>query len=476
VEIEGRSIDYVPENERRGRVVDQGPFWFLGNFHFFTIAIGFVGPSMGLSLGYTALAGALGVLFGTMFVAFHASQGPELGLPQMVQSRAQFGFRGVVLVLFGTFLTFIGFNIVNSVLAAHGLNGILGWSETAVTLVAAAAAVLLAIFGHDWLHRIFRWFFFLSVPLYALLTGAILFGKIPANHLTAGGFTWVAFMSQFAASASFNITSAPCVSDFSRYLRREAKRRTIITVVFLGCSTSSIWLIGVGAWLATRMGASDGLIALRDAGDALFPGFGVLMALSSVAVLVATMGMNTYSAMLTVITALQSLFETRPLPRLRLMTILALATIWVPLSLLISANAIAVLFAALNIMLYMLSPWTSINLADYFFVRRGRYAITHLFMPRGVYGAWSARGLMAYAAGFLSSLPFLVLPDIYIGPVAQALGGVDIGWLVGLVVSGAVYLWLARSFDHAPEAQAMIESARILKDVVTEHLPKPENL
>lgn len=46
--IEVRSIDYVPERERHGRVVDQGPFWFLGNFQFFTIAIGFVGPSMGL--------------------------------------------------------------------------------------------------------------------------------------------------------------------------------------------------------------------------------------------------------------------------------------------------------------------------------------------------------------------------------------------------------------------------------------------
>src|ERR1700756_440203 len=57
--IERKSIDYVPEAERHGRVTDQVSFWFLGNFHFFTIAIGFVGPSMGLSFGYTALAGGL---------------------------------------------------------------------------------------------------------------------------------------------------------------------------------------------------------------------------------------------------------------------------------------------------------------------------------------------------------------------------------------------------------------------------------
>ena len=59
--IETKSIDYVPEHERHGRVIDQGPFWFLGNFQFFTIALGFVGPSMGLGFGYTSLAGALGI-------------------------------------------------------------------------------------------------------------------------------------------------------------------------------------------------------------------------------------------------------------------------------------------------------------------------------------------------------------------------------------------------------------------------------
>jgi nucleobase:cation symporter-1, NCS1 family len=469
VAIETKSIDYVADHQRHGRAMDQGPFWFLGNFHFFTIALGFVGPSMGLGLGYTFLAGVLGILFGTLFVAFHASQGPELGMPQMIQARAQFGFRGVVVVLIGTLLTFIGFNIVNSVLSAHGLNGILGWNETAVTLVAAALAVFLAICGHDWLHRVFRLGFLVSVPLYTLLTLAIVFGKIPATHLSVGRFTWVAFIAQFTASASFNITAAPCVSDFSRYLRRDTNPWTIIVAVYLGSAISSIWLIAVGAWLATRLGASDGLVALRDAGDALFAGFGLLMSMASVSVLVATMGMNTYSAMLTVITTLNSLFETSPTPRLRVVTILALLVVWVPISLSVSANAIAVLSAGLTIMLYMLAPWTSINLADYFFVRRGRYAITHFFMPHGVYGAWGRRGLTAYIVGFISALPFLALPDIYMAPIARALGGIDVGWLVSLAVSGVVYLWLSRSFDFTRETRAIAESTQTLNDFAAEH-------
>ena len=461
--IERKSIDYIDEEERHGRVIDQVPFWFLGNFHFFTIAIGFVGPSMGLSFAFTALAGALGILFGTLFVAFHASQGAELGMPQMIQSRAQFGYRGVVVVLIGTLFTFIGFNVADSVLMAHGLNGILGWNETAVTLVAATIAIAIAIYGHDWLHRIFRACFWLCLPLYSLLTLAIVLGLVPATHLTPGGFNWVAFIAQFAASAAYNITYAPSVSDYSRYLPRHTRPPQIIAAVFVGATSAAIWLIALGAWLATHLGASDGLVSLRDSGDELFPGFGVLMALASVTALVATMGLNAYSGMLTVITALNSLLEVHPTPRLRILAILGVAAVWIGVTFAITTNAIAFLFATLTVMLYLLVPWTSVNLTDYFFVRRGRYAITHLFMPHGIYGTWGSRGLIAYFLGFLATLPFFVLPDVYMGPAARALGGVDVGWLVGLVVSGGVYLLLCRSLDLSKEQSAIQESENALR-------------
>jgi nucleobase:cation symporter-1, NCS1 family len=464
--IESKSIDYVHEHERHGRVIDQGPFWFLGNFHFFTIAIGFVGPSMGLGFAATSVAGTLGILFGTIFVAFHASQGAQLGLPQMIQSRAQFGFRGVTLVLIGTLFTFVGFNVADSVLASRGLNGILGWNEPATTIAAAVVATVLAIYGHDWLHRTFRWCFYLCMPLYTLLTLAIMVGKVPSSHVMVGNFTWVAFIAQFAASASYNITYAPSVSDYSRYLPRNTAPVAIIAAVYVGASSAAIWMISLGAWLATRLGASDGLVALYAAGNAVMPGFGVVMALASVTALVATMGLNAYSGMLTVVTAVSSLSNLQhPPAALRHAAIVAVALAWVLLSLAISTSAIALLFAVLTIMLYLLVPWTSVNLVDYFFVRHGRYAITHLFMPDGIYGEWGVRGLAAYLVGFAATLPFFVLPDVYTGPLARALGGVDVGWLVGLVVSGGVYYALSRTLDADRERAAIEDSERTLRSL-----------
>jgi purine-cytosine permease-like protein len=152
---------------------------------------------------------------------------------------------------------------------------------------------------------------------------------------------------------------------------------------------------------------------------------------------------------------LNSLFETTPTARLRVITTIALAVIWVTLAFGSTANSIELLFTALTMMLYLLAPWTSINLIDYFFVRRGRYAIPQLFLVNGIYGAWGTRGLAAYVIGFAATLPFFVLPGVYVGSAAQALGGVDVGWLVGLLVSGSVYALLSRSIDPAREALAI---------------------
>src|SRR5262252_8384825 len=86
--IESRSIDYIPWKERHGKVWHQGPFWFTSNFVLLTFAVGFTGPLGGLGFGWSAMAVLLGVGIATFFMAFHANQGPGLGIPQMIQSRA----------------------------------------------------------------------------------------------------------------------------------------------------------------------------------------------------------------------------------------------------------------------------------------------------------------------------------------------------------------------------------------------------
>ena len=151
------------------------------------------------------------------------------------------------------------------------------------------------------------------------------------------------------------------------------------------------------------------------------------------------------------LTAVDSFKPINPTRRLRVLTILGLALVWFVIAKSISASAVSTVFTSLTLMLYLLVPWTAANLVDFFFVRRGHYAITDLFKLDGIYGEWGRRGLIAYGAGFLLEIPFMILPDLggwsYTGFMAKALDNVDIAWIVGLIVSGGVYWFLTRSLD-----------------------------
>jgi NCS1 family nucleobase:cation symporter-1 len=476
-QIEVHSIDWIPDTERHGKTWQQAMLWFLGNFQYFTIPIGFVGPALGLSLGWSILGGALGIWFGTLFMAFHATQGPIFGLPQMIQTRAQMGYRGVVVALFAVLFTYMAFNVADQVLMSTGLHGAFGWNAHLVAAGTAVLAALLAIFGYDWVHRVFRFLLVISFPCYAIISVAILIGHAGGHAPHHSGFLFAAFMAQFSVAAAYNITYAPYVSDYSRYMPRKTPARGIITAVFFGASTSAIWLIALGAWLATRLNISDGLVGLQVVGDNVVAPLGSITAVLSATALLATMGMNAYGGMLTVLTGIDSFKTLKTSRALRVITVIVLAIVWyvIGASLSSSTSAVSAVLNSLTLMLYLLVPWTALNLVDFFFVRRGHYAITDIFRPDGVYGAWGWRGLTAYFVGFAAEIPFMVLPPIaglsYTGYFpAHLTNGVDYSWLVGLVVSGLVYLLLSRSLNLAAEQSSIDASERELQaiDVVAE--------
>jgi nucleobase:cation symporter-1, NCS1 family len=96
----------------------------------------------------------------------------------------------------------------------------------------------------------------------------------------------------------------------------------------------------------------------------------------------------------------------------------------------------------LDVLLMVLIPWSAVNLADYFLVRRGRYAVASFFTAEGIYGRFAWRGLLAYAVGLAAEWPF-VSQTAYTGPLAGELGDADISWLVGWFAAATAYLLLA---------------------------------
>ena len=72
-------------------------------------------------------------------MAFHSAQGPQLGLPQMIQSRPQFGYIGALLVWLFAYVQYAGFNVFNTILAGQAAHSTIGTAEKLGIVVATAA-------------------------------------------------------------------------------------------------------------------------------------------------------------------------------------------------------------------------------------------------------------------------------------------------------------------------------------------------
>ena len=77
--VEVRSIDYVPLNERHGKLWHLGPLWFMSNAQIATLAVGLISIEAGGNLIWSLISIVAGTLLGTLFMAFHSAQGPQLG-------------------------------------------------------------------------------------------------------------------------------------------------------------------------------------------------------------------------------------------------------------------------------------------------------------------------------------------------------------------------------------------------------------
>ena len=151
------------------------------------------------------MAVTAGCAFGTFVMAFHSTQGPQLGLPQMIQSRPQFGYTGALLVWAVALIAYIGFNAFNQVLAAqtfHELSGSISEHSRLVMIGFGALATLLAICGYHVIHVSQRVFAYLMISALIVFSIAAAFSlHIPAGQWDPKGFKAQPFLAAFFASS-----------------------------------------------------------------------------------------------------------------------------------------------------------------------------------------------------------------------------------------------------------------------------------
>jgi toxin CptA len=93
-------------------------------------------------------------------------------------------------------------------------------------------------------------------------------------------------------------------------------------------------------------------------------------------------------------------------------------------------------------MVTWVAPWAAIMLIHYWIFARERIDVPSLFDPPGggriIDIRWAA--IIAFLAGIVATWAFSFgVPEILQGPGARALGNIDMSWLAGGIVSGAIY-------------------------------------
>ncbi len=109
---------------------------------------------------------------------------------------------------------------------------------------------------------------------------------------------------------------------------------------------------------------------------------------------------------------------------------------------------------------YLFTPWTAINLVDFYLVRKGCYSIRELFNPAGIYGRWGWQGNVAYLGALVVMVPFFVTAP-YTGWIARQMGDIDLSMFIGLVAASAFYLLTSRTLDLGNERRLVEKEQQV---------------
>jgi NCS1 family nucleobase:cation symporter-1 len=442
--LESGTIRPIPRSERHGTAADLFTVWFGTNFMLLTVVTGGLAvTAFALPLLWALAALAAGNFIGAVFMALHAAQGPTLGVPQMVQTRGQFGTLGSLLVVCIVLAMYVGFLTSNLIVGGEALVRAPGVSQTPGIAAIAVVSMIAAVFGYDLIHTYARITTYVAIAvLGTTFVWIIRVHGLPADVLQRNSVNLPGLLSTVSTGALWQIAYAPYVSDYSRYMPADTGARPAFWASFWGCSLGSMIPMALGALVGIAAPKGTSIVtALADFTHGITP---LVLIVLSIGVATAN-AMNLYCGALSTMTLGQTLFP-RWSPGATARTVISLVIFALSLTAaLVGKNAFTVNYENfILLLLYVLVPWTAINLVDYYLLRHGRYDVQSFFEPDGgIYGRVNVAAVGCYILGIIVQIPFIDTP-LYKGAIAGAMGDVDLSWIAGLLITSPVYYWLAR--------------------------------
>ncbi|MET9533516.1 cytosine permease [Streptomyces sp. NPDC006649] len=446
--VESHGIDHIPEDERHGHPRQLFSVWAAASVNYLSLVIGGALILMGLTLWQALAVIVVGNLF-WLLTGLLSISGPSAGAPSEVITRAMFGIRGnrVNNAVVGWMISvcYFALNLAAAATAAFSLvekGGIPASTgvKIVVVLVIAAVTLTIGVYGHGMIMKLYLPLTLVLTAVFAVVAVCVFrhtdFSYAPAEPLSGTGL-WTALIAgvTLIGSGPLSYTTS---ADFSRYLPRTTSARSIVGWTALGGFLPSVAVCSLGAFAATAVDMTDPQSGLQK----ILPGwFDPFFLFALVLGTIAINALTSYSAGL----ALQAVgVRIR-----RSLSVIADGTAAVSLTLygLLVSNFLDTVSNVLQLTVVLLGPAMAIYATD-ILLRRNRYDGPTLMDETPGSPFWytagvSTAGALALAGGV--AVAALCVDTLYTGPIAQALGGVDLALPAGIVVASLLYAILLRS-------------------------------
>ena len=461
--IEQHAIEPIPNADRHGSPAELFRLWVGANVNYVVLITGSLAIVQGLSLFESITAILIGNLLGCTTVGFASIMGPKTGTAGIVTTRTSFGQLGAFLPIFISTLAAIGWFSINSVIATESLFNLFGMiglphntfvSGAALVLV-LIAEILIAIYGHATIIAAEKYGAVVLVLLFLvfalLVTPQIDFAAVAAAHKPAKFATWLLVTGLMF---SYPLSWTNFASDYSRYLPASTSWRSIAFSAAAGQFVSLVFCEVIGVLFAMALGGAltDPVADLPKVLPAWYlPPFLLAIIVGSIAANVP----NGYTA------GLGLLAMRLPMGRVTSMLLIAVLTLAFRIFTLLYGHAIDLYEQWLGYILIWTGPWISIVVLDYF-MRGGDYSRRDLMIWGGGRYWYSGGVLWAGVSAFVLGLGASLLfsnSDLFASPLmTKFLGGTDLSFEAGMLVSGALYYLLA---NHTILGVGALESTRV---------------
>lgn len=449
----------IPEDRRTNSVWGQFWIWSGANVAPINWILGALGINLGLSFADTVTVLVVGNLIGMLGFGAFVLLGQRTGVTGMVLSRAAFGRQGAYLPAAIQATLAVGWSAVNTWIILDlvmALFGKIGWVDPSLENfwwrlstagIIMTLQVVICYMGYRVIAAFEKW----TVPptiLVLVAMSIVAWTQFDIDWSYAGpagkvltGMPRLAAMSgvMTAIGIGWGIGWFTYAPDYSRFVSKSVPKLRLYLASTLGQFIPVVWLGVLGASLATKSGSAD-------PGALIVDNFGIL-AIPVLALVIhgpiATNIINLY----TFGVAAQAMDI--KVSRRKLSVLVGIFAMFAVMFFMKQENFAHTLDAWLISIVAWVASWGGIMAVHCFVFERKTANFDFLF--EGSESRHMRRFNPAAFAAFFGGLGctylfmYGIIP-LFQGPIATAMGGVDLSWLAGGVTAAVLYYLLGRKY------------------------------